>query len=85
VSRPTRESTPRQTRSLCFFNNKGGVEKTTLACNETSFLAHLKELRVLVNDADPQCNARAYRAAFAVEKFNFTLRITARCAGANIL
>jgi cellulose biosynthesis protein BcsQ len=43
--------------SICFFNNKGGVGKTTLACNVASFLAEKHSLRVLVVDADPQCNA----------------------------
>lgn len=43
--------------TLCFFNNKGGVGKTTLACNVASYLARTAGLRVLVVDADPQCNA----------------------------
>ena len=44
-------------KSICFFNNKGGVGKTTLLCNVASFLATERNLRVLVVDADPQCNA----------------------------
>lgn len=44
-------------KSICFFNNKGGVGKTTLLCNVSSYLATERHLRVLVVDADPQCNA----------------------------
>jgi len=44
-------------RSIAFFNNKGGVGKTTLLCNVAAFLAIEIEKKVLVVDADPQCNA----------------------------
>lgn len=44
-------------KSLAFFNNKGGVGKTTLACNMAYFLAKRFNLKTLVVDCDPQCNA----------------------------
>lgn len=43
--------------SIAFFNNKGGVGKTTLACNLVSYMNMHKGKRVLLVDADPQCNA----------------------------
>jgi len=46
--------------TLCVFNNKGGVGKTTLLCNLASYFALVRKKRVLVVDADPQCNATAY-------------------------
>lgn len=42
-------------QTLAFMNNKGGVGKTTLACNFAAQAAATK--RVLVLDLDPQCNA----------------------------
>lgn len=44
-------------KSIAFFNNKGGVGKTTLLCNVAAFLAIEMKKKVLVVDADPQCNA----------------------------
>ncbi len=44
-------------KTLVFFNNKGGVGKTTLACNVASYLNTQKNKRALLIDADPQCNA----------------------------
>ena len=43
--------------SIAFFNNKGGVGKTTLVSNVAAFLAIERKKRVLVIDVDPQCNA----------------------------
>lgn len=43
--------------SVCFFNNKGGVGKTTLTCNIAAHFALKYRKRVLVVDCDPQCNA----------------------------
>ena len=42
---------------LTFFNNKGGVGKTTLATNVASFLQLEFHKKVLMVDADPQSNS----------------------------
>lgn len=44
-------------RVITFFNNKGGVGKTTLAVNMASFLSNHYGKRVLFLDADPQANS----------------------------
>lgn len=44
-------------KSVCMFNNKGGVGKTTLTCNVASLIAREYDLRVIVIDCDPQCNS----------------------------
>lgn len=46
--------------SIAFFNNKGGVGKTTLVCNLASYFALEENKKVLVIDADPQSNASIY-------------------------
>lgn len=46
--------------SIAFFNNKGGVGKTTLLCNVAAYAALHLNMKVCVIDADPQCNATQY-------------------------
>lgn len=47
-------------QAVCFFNNKGGVGKTTLVANLASELAKNFGAKILVVDADPQCNLSQY-------------------------
>ena len=47
-------------KSIAFFNNKGGVGKTTLLCNLASYMAKHHGKKVLIVDADPQSNSTAY-------------------------
>jgi cellulose biosynthesis protein BcsQ len=54
---PTMQSGDSSARAVAFFNNKGGVGKTTLACNMASHFAWEHDVRVLIVDCDPQCNA----------------------------
>lgn len=53
-------------KSLVVFNNKGGVGKTSLLCNIASYLKIKKNLRILVIDADPQCNATTYMFQYQI-------------------
>lgn len=47
-------------KAIAIFNNKGGVGKTTLLCNLAAFLSLNYGKKVLVIDADPQCNTTTY-------------------------
>jgi cellulose biosynthesis protein BcsQ len=47
-------------KAIVIFNNKGGVGKTTLLCNLAAYLQIKEKKKVVVVDADPQCNATAY-------------------------
>ncbi len=47
-------------KSVAFFNNKGGVGKTTLLCNVAACISLYYSKTVCVVDADPQCNATQY-------------------------
>ncbi len=47
-------------KAICFFNNKGGVGKTTLVANLAAQISLNLNQRVLVVDADPQCNLTQY-------------------------
>lgn len=47
-------------KSLVFFNNKGGVGKTTLLCNVAAYFSQEIGKKVCVVDCDPQCNASQY-------------------------
>jgi len=61
------------------FNNKGGVGKTTLVCNLVGYLSLKLGKKVLVIDADPQCNTtinvlpEEQFNAFYYEKRAFTI------------
>lgn len=46
--------------SIAVFNNKGGVGKTTLVCNLAAYIQKRLGKKILVIDADPQCNTTTY-------------------------
>lgn len=50
------KATSGNTIATCFFNNKGGVGKTTLVANLAAELSINFNAKILVVDADPQCN-----------------------------
>lgn len=47
-------------KSVAFFNNKGGVGKTTLLCNMAAIFSEVFNKSVCIVDCDPQCNATQY-------------------------
>lgn len=51
---------PKGARAICFFNNKGGVGKTTLVANLAAQLGLNLGQKILIVDADPQCNLTQY-------------------------
>ena len=63
---------------IAIFNQKGGVGKTTLTVNLASCFSERWDKKVLVVDADAQCNSTAYLTAtnpdeFIAEKNLYTL------------
>lgn len=44
-------------KTITFFNNKGGVGKTTLVCNVASIFSTIFSKKVALIDCDPQCNS----------------------------
>ena len=47
-------------KAIAVFNNKGGVGKTTFLCNLAGFMQIEMGKKVLIVDADPQCNTSTY-------------------------
>ena len=58
-------------KAICFFNNKGGVGKTTTSTNVAAGLARKYDKRVLYIDLDPQCNSTLLIAGeeFVAERY----------------
>lgn len=59
-------------KSIVFFNNKGGVGKTTLLCNLAAYLSVEKKKKILIVDADPQCNSTTYLLSEAQQDSIYT-------------
>lgn len=70
-------------KSIAFFNNKGGVGKTTLLCNIAAYVADEYSAKVLIIDADPQCNATQYM--FDDKKLNYFYEETSSFTLFNII
>ncbi|TFH59646.1 ParA family protein [Peribacillus frigoritolerans] len=49
---------------ITFFNNKGGVGKTTLGVNIAAYFSLEMNQRVLMLDGDPQANTTTERHSF---------------------
>jgi len=61
MAKPTqRQKSTQEAKTVCFFNNKGGVGKTTLVANLAAELSLNHGKKVLIIDADPQCNLSQY-------------------------
>lgn len=56
---PTQKINRHKSKRITLYNHKGGVGKTTLLVNIAAALADLGK-RVLLVDADPQCNLTSY-------------------------
>ncbi|WP_404357045.1 ParA family protein [Methylotuvimicrobium sp. KM1] len=57
------------TKIITFYNHKGGVSKTTTAFNVAHFLS-TADKRVLVVDADPQCNMTELMLSKLIEELD---------------